>query len=349
MYIEVTFPDSSVQKFTVKQNSAILGRSKKADIAIEIEGISRQHLKIDYENDTFYVTDLKSTNGIYLNNEKIPADKKVKYLSILPMRVGPLMISIKGEQEEVVREPTSATLTMNHSSDLGNINSQRAEAKSRPRKEFSKPKSKSNSIALLLFLGVAGSAYYFYEKKQSEALENEAKALEQKAQVEKSKPIVINLLDSRELKKLLDSSNCANPEVQSICKIINRDLTKYEGVVKSQDTLVIFFNVKTLDKYLVGDDFKKLDEKKRYQALLINEFLIPSLVKEAQKLNVKLVQAVAFTDDQDILSIKASAGIPTQNDLKIDDLNFRSIMSYILQRGKYKLFDQYLAKYITLD
>lgn len=49
----------------------IVGRSSELDIVLEEEKVSRKHAKITYNNDILSIEDLNSTNGTYVNGEKI--------------------------------------------------------------------------------------------------------------------------------------------------------------------------------------------------------------------------------------------------------------------------------------
>lgn len=48
-----------------------LGRSAKADITLESSELSRKHVLLKRENGSFSITDLDSTNGVYLNGTKV--------------------------------------------------------------------------------------------------------------------------------------------------------------------------------------------------------------------------------------------------------------------------------------
>ena len=49
----------------------ILGNSDAVDIKLENQYVSRRHLQVRQDVDIFYLSDLDSTNGTYLNNNKL--------------------------------------------------------------------------------------------------------------------------------------------------------------------------------------------------------------------------------------------------------------------------------------
>jgi pSer/pThr/pTyr-binding forkhead associated (FHA) protein len=48
-----------------------VGRDPRSDIVIKSETVSKNHLKIISKGDQFFIVDLRSTNGTYVNGEKI--------------------------------------------------------------------------------------------------------------------------------------------------------------------------------------------------------------------------------------------------------------------------------------
>lgn len=59
------------QTFPLREKPIIIGRSKKAHIAISDDLTSSQHMMIFIEDGCVYIEDLKSKNGIFLNGIKI--------------------------------------------------------------------------------------------------------------------------------------------------------------------------------------------------------------------------------------------------------------------------------------
>ncbi|MEW9698811.1 DUF6382 domain-containing protein [Paenibacillus sp. SI8] len=68
--------DGVMQTYTVESSSFTMGRgdsNMRVDCAIDEEGISRLHAEICQEGEEFWLKDLGSTNGTYLNGEQLVA------------------------------------------------------------------------------------------------------------------------------------------------------------------------------------------------------------------------------------------------------------------------------------
>jgi len=57
--------------FDLDDGDTIVGRNPDCTIPLEFQGISRQHFKITVHNDIANVTDMGSSNGTFVNNQKI--------------------------------------------------------------------------------------------------------------------------------------------------------------------------------------------------------------------------------------------------------------------------------------
>jgi pSer/pThr/pTyr-binding forkhead associated (FHA) protein len=85
--VSININAEKIEDFEIDKKSFSIGRSKDADITLAIEGISRKHLQIDIEDDQIFVTDLNSSNGVFINEEKIEAGVKTLYMSFIPMTI----------------------------------------------------------------------------------------------------------------------------------------------------------------------------------------------------------------------------------------------------------------------
>jgi hypothetical protein len=81
------------------EGSIIIGRSQKCDFVVPVESLSRKHCKIEFENGLFYVTDLDSSNGVYINGNRLPSNIRTEYSPFLPLSIGPFECQVIEENK----------------------------------------------------------------------------------------------------------------------------------------------------------------------------------------------------------------------------------------------------------
>ena len=74
-YIEVYFNDSLQSKVKLNPDVTTIGRSPDNDVKIDNRGVSSHHARIVWENGAYFVEDLGSTNGTYVNGQKTSRQK----------------------------------------------------------------------------------------------------------------------------------------------------------------------------------------------------------------------------------------------------------------------------------
>ncbi len=62
-------PESSRKKFSGAE--VVIGRDKDCDYRIEDEVVSSRHARLAYRYNQWWIEDLQSTNGTYLNDERV--------------------------------------------------------------------------------------------------------------------------------------------------------------------------------------------------------------------------------------------------------------------------------------
>ena len=55
----------------------IIGRGEDCDVIYSLPKVSRHHCRIDYIDSHFYLSDLDSTNGTYLNGKRIARKERL--------------------------------------------------------------------------------------------------------------------------------------------------------------------------------------------------------------------------------------------------------------------------------
>jgi hypothetical protein len=69
--LTVTVKGEEIGTFDITSAPIIIGRDPRSDVVIKSETVSKSHLKIIPKGDQFFIVDLGSTNGAYVNGEKI--------------------------------------------------------------------------------------------------------------------------------------------------------------------------------------------------------------------------------------------------------------------------------------
>lgn len=77
--------DIGGNRYSINADSVVLGRSADADIPLDDTGVSRRHLEIRRSGRTMSAVDLGSTNGSYLNGQRIQGGVELVDGSIITM------------------------------------------------------------------------------------------------------------------------------------------------------------------------------------------------------------------------------------------------------------------------
>lgn len=84
-------PVEAKQLFT--RPELLIGRDPSSDVLIEDETISNRHAKLVYKNKHWWVEDLLSTNGTFLNDERV--ETPTILISGDELKVGRVLLSIE--------------------------------------------------------------------------------------------------------------------------------------------------------------------------------------------------------------------------------------------------------------
>ncbi len=76
------------QNFKLKNGTQIIGRDEKCNILLDDEQISRHHAQIISRADGYYIQDLNSRNGTYLNGQKLAVGHSLRLTVGNIVRVG---------------------------------------------------------------------------------------------------------------------------------------------------------------------------------------------------------------------------------------------------------------------
>jgi pSer/pThr/pTyr-binding forkhead associated (FHA) protein len=100
--IEGELPETTI---VVDSSSVKLGRTAPAGIVVPHRSVSREHCIVGLANDELLVTDLNSTNGTYIDGERISRATILPVGSVLGVGQISLRHAIRSDDETGDREP----------------------------------------------------------------------------------------------------------------------------------------------------------------------------------------------------------------------------------------------------
>lgn len=192
MRIEILVGSDEPLIFSLKSSRMTIGSSENCDIVISADGVSRKHLIIQTESDKYYIVDQGSTNGTFVNEERLVPGRKVEFTSFFPLRLGDnVLVSLLSDEEDSAsilsdfREKSSPKIQVNRpqnsdttkvislkelkkvkTEELVLVRDKKRTAK-KARQVTAKPKPKeTNYLKILAVLLVGGAAYYTFFLKE---------------------------------------------------------------------------------------------------------------------------------------------------------------------------------------
>ncbi|MCB0337727.1 MAG: FHA domain-containing protein [Bdellovibrionales bacterium] len=69
--LDIQMADGTTDFFLLEQDEIIVGRDPESDLALLDGNVSRRHARFYKHNEEYFIEDLKSTNGTYLNNVQV--------------------------------------------------------------------------------------------------------------------------------------------------------------------------------------------------------------------------------------------------------------------------------------
>ncbi len=160
--------DGSPTYYQIERQELIIGSSTQCDVVLARPEISRRHLSLLIRGDTFFVIDHNSTNGTFLNEEKIEPGQKVEWQKQTPMRLatGVIMTLVEDAADEVsmfqgpVRERAGTDQTKTMVIPLAQLKAAASKKPSPPKPRPKKKKGKGMGLVYLVVVGIIGVAYY---------------------------------------------------------------------------------------------------------------------------------------------------------------------------------------------
>ncbi|MEX0797963.1 MAG: FHA domain-containing protein [Bacteriovoracaceae bacterium] len=166
---------STFHKFS--KSEILIGRSKRCDLRIIAEGVSRKHARIVLIEDKFFIEDLGSSNGTFINDRKI---QKEEFTTFFPVNIGGNISLCLLNQEDgpqavsPFRDRANSPASTSGNSRAENNNRSAEKRKRKTRQSYKSNNDKNQhaqmAIGALLLLGIG---IFFFMSKESAEVDNE--------------------------------------------------------------------------------------------------------------------------------------------------------------------------------
>lgn len=108
MRLSIQLAVDKVLDLDTSKTSMTIGRADECDLVIPHSSISRKHCRIDYVEGKIYITDLGSSNGVFIDGRKLAKDARTYYPIHGKLTLGKLPTTIS--LGKVLMEPTQSKI-----------------------------------------------------------------------------------------------------------------------------------------------------------------------------------------------------------------------------------------------
>lgn len=97
-------PDGETQKVPLGKDRTVIGRQEGCQVRIPIAGVSRTHCEVLVEGGSITVKDLGSSNGTFVNQERIAREQPVAAGDLLSVGGQVFLVQVNGQPDEIDAE-----------------------------------------------------------------------------------------------------------------------------------------------------------------------------------------------------------------------------------------------------
>jgi DNA mismatch repair ATPase MutL len=255
MFLEINNQGRKTQIPLKGVKELTLGRSPRCDVQVVADGISREHLKLIYKDETYFIIDLNTTNGTFINDEQVTPDEEITFTTFFPIRVGFHVTISLVDQAVESKAPTGPGAKRSRASvstkkGLKTVQQEREEEEADSGKE-SKPYG-----VILVILGVVG--YFAYTNYIEPEMNANQVVVQPKVvkQVQKQEPVVQKFTE-QEAQKIVYMDKCLADTELELCNLMQswRNKEYLEGYVMHLGKLYYVSNISSSND-LITNSFK---------------------------------------------------------------------------------------------
>jgi hypothetical protein len=250
MKITLTLLNGSKLVHSSELSSVLIGRSEAAQFRIPDPGLSRQHALIENESGSFFVTDLGSSNGVFIDGQRIAASTKTSFSSFQTLSLGPLECLVS-ESDSVAKKTDFTPTTAQTRAPLKDGNEQTrtrvlvGKKDTRGALRKSEKNQSSPALVILVIVCFAGLVYYKMSGNKSEEPTEELTTTESKIKPVAVVPEVLPVAQANDeflsqdaYAERYNKRSCL--EFSDLCHELALDEKDLEGVLEREGEYFIY-------------------------------------------------------------------------------------------------------------
>jgi pSer/pThr/pTyr-binding forkhead associated (FHA) protein len=263
-------------------NQAVVGRSVKCDAMVTDESLSRRHCLVEIENGEFFITDLKSANGVSIDGNRIEPDRRTRFASFNTVTLGTVECQVEDAETAVSDKPSLIQAPTKIELESAERPTKRLnrDAINKPLKMKNKvPKKQSTQLNIGMAIAVMGFifvVFYFYQQPPEVEVESiptpEVKKTET-AEKPKLQPIDTEMRIDAEYITNKSKGDCS--AFQNYCDQLKLDSKFQETIFNDGLNYIIYLSP---ERYLEQDDYKILKTQARAQEFIAVLMMLNSIL-----------------------------------------------------------------------
>ena len=297
MKVKIKLPTTKYVEFLVKESKATIGRSAKADITLQEESLSRIHAELEIINDEFYVTDLGSANGVFLDESRISQHNKTKFTTYQELLIGQLEVQVYAdtEGEGKNRLDLNRDLKLENKQETTSVTAIRKNSQKKDPKKLKKKTPKEFNLSLVLVCLIVGLviAYKFLYATKSNTLTDGSKGnnIQNEPMISQNQFLTLSKYEEEDkAKSCVDQATCQSLE-------LNAELG--EGISLVDKDVVIFFHPE-FEKRI--EKFKGYNKEDAAKLISIYLTLKSNLMIKLQQKEIGQIHVVLKNQDNAIIN-----------------------------------------------
>jgi pSer/pThr/pTyr-binding forkhead associated (FHA) protein len=341
--------DGNVEEFILNKQSVVIGRGKSCDLPVSFEGFSRQHAQIELIDGEIFVTDLGSTNGVFIDGNRIPPSQKTPMQSFLTLQIG------SAQRVEVIddspmpeashpRKQERTDATFGFSEPRSVVETSKSKTldnqlfkKTLPPKKASDGQGKKKGVSpnLLIAVFFIGICVYYFQTNSNGDVSQDSGANSQLTGTPQVALTETGFITPALIESVAATKSCESDKL-SWCQDANILGTNQEGVVVEGKSLIVFYNMTLLVEEKHHANFEGLSELKRLEILLLRRVLFSSLPRTLTRQTAfDNFQAIGGTIQNNEMKLKIGLKIRRDVDFKrFDKFVIIGLMDRIINAGE---------------